>query len=318
MTEHLPEIETPSGKNSKTENFPIGSWLLAPKIRNHVAIFYAVARATDDIADNPDLDPNDKIERLDGFTKTLTSSGNNDPRFRKADELRDSLTSTGVPVDHCMDLINAFKQDAVKLRYHNWDELIGYCNLSAAPVGRYLLDLHGESDTLYTAADALCNSLQVINHLQDCKDDYIELDRVYLPQDWMLESGANIKMLKGSKSPPELRQVINRCLDAVETLLVTAIDLPPGIQNRRFAMETAGVVNIAKKLNQMLRCRDPLAERVKLTKIQYAVCGIVGASKVFLSRRQHSKTPIHHDNSNISGDRNEDIAPVRVIPGIRQ
>ena len=66
----------------------------------------------------------------------------------------------------------------VKSRYANWAELIDYCLLSASPVGRYLIDLHGESKNAYPASDALCNALQVLNHLQDCQEDYRALDRV--------------------------------------------------------------------------------------------------------------------------------------------
>jgi len=169
-TDSVETAETPSGKGSKDENFPVGSLLLSKVVRPHVAVFYAFARAIDDVADNPKLAPEEKIERLDGFDQALMGL-NDDPAFEKAHIVRSSLIYTGVPIQHCRDLISAFKQDAVKSRYENWDELIDYCDRSAAPVGRYLLDLHGVSKDLYAASDALCNALQVINHLQDCKDD---------------------------------------------------------------------------------------------------------------------------------------------------
>ena len=172
--------ETPSGKGAKDENFPVGSFLLSKAVRPHVAAFYAFARAIDDVADNPEIAPQAKVDRLDGFDKALMGL-NDDPAFEKAHIIRSSLIYTGVPIQHCRDLISAFKQDAVKSRYDNWDDLIDYCDRSAAPVGRYLLDLHGVSKDLYPASDALCNALQVINHLQDCQEDYREMDRVYLP-----------------------------------------------------------------------------------------------------------------------------------------
>ena len=175
-------IETPSGKAAADENFPVGSWLLPARLRPHIATFYAYARAIDDIADNPDLEPADKIARLDGFAKTVSGADTPDPAFHKAHEIRRSLAETGVTHQHCVDLTQAFKQDATKLRYDDWDDLMGYCNLSAAPVGRYLVDLHGESPLAYPASDALCNALQVLNHLQDCGDDYKALNRVYLPR----------------------------------------------------------------------------------------------------------------------------------------
>ena len=164
-------VETPSGKWSGDENFPVGSWLLPAPLRPHVAVFYAVARTTDDIADNPDLAPEDKLARLDGFERAVRGDSVDDPDFVKSYRLRQSLTDCGVTDRHVCDLIAAFKQDATKRRYDDWNDLVGYCNLSAAPVGRYLLDLHGEDPVDYEASDPLCNALQVLNHLQDLKED---------------------------------------------------------------------------------------------------------------------------------------------------
>ena len=123
--------------------FPSGR-SAARKLRPHVAIFYNLARATDDIADNGELTPEDKLSRLDRFEKALTGNVRGDPDLQKSYAVAQSSEDTGVPVRHSVDLIHAFKQDAVKLRYSDWDDLMGYCALSASPVGRFLLDLHGE------------------------------------------------------------------------------------------------------------------------------------------------------------------------------
>ena len=293
-------LETPSGKDASYENFLIGSWMLPKRLRRHIATFYAFARAIDDIADNPDLEPMDKIWRLDGFEKAVRGIDTSDSAFRKGHEIRTSLIATQVTDRHCVDLIQAFRQDATKLRYSDWDDLIGYCNLSAVPVGRYLLDLHGESTQAYPAADALCNALQVINHLQDCKDDFQELNRVYLPQDWMMDTGIGVEALGDHKSSPGLRRVMNLCLDATDTLLELAIHLPSQIRDRRFAMETAAIVFIARKLSNVLRRRDPLAERVVLTKFQFARCCVQGICQVIFQRPSHRKhsSPLHTSSIN--------------------
>lgn len=263
--------ETPSGKGAGDENFPVGSILLPKALRPHVAVFYAYARAIDDVADNPDLAPEEKVRRLDGFDKALLGE-NDDPAYEKAHRIRESLHDCGVTVQHCRDLISAFKQDAVKLRYDDWDDLIDYCNRSAAPVGRYLLDLHGESRDGYPANDALCNALQVLNHLQDCADDYHELDRIYLPRDWMSAAGITIDALDAPAMSPGLRRVVDKCLDGTDELLALARTLPGRLKNRRLAMESAAIVNIAIKLSRQLRRRDPIAERVELSKPQYLWC----------------------------------------------
>jgi squalene synthase HpnC len=260
--------ETPSGKGAGDENFPVGSWLLPARLRPHVAKFYAFARAIDDIADNPDLQPEDKIRRLDRFEQAIAGQETDDPALATAHRLRASLRETGVTAQHCVDLVAAFKQDAVKLRHDDWDGLLGYCALSANPVGRYLLDLHGEDPAGYAASDALCSALQVINHLQDCSDDYRTLDRVYLPQDWMAAAGVAVAALAEPASSAALRQVLDRCLDATAALLGQAGQLPGQLRSRHLAMESAVIVALAHRLVRELRARDPLAQRVVLNKAQ--------------------------------------------------
>lgn len=269
-------VETPSGKQARDENFPVGSWLLPASLRPHVAVFYAYARAIDDIADDPDLPPAEKISRLDGFADALRDPGGADPAFAKANAIRDSMAATHVDPQHCLDLIAAFKQDAVKSRYADWDDLMAYCMLSAAPVGRYLIDLHGETKEAYAASDALCCALQVINHLQDCQDDYRALDRVYLPGDWMAEAGITVMSLDGATASAGLRRVIDQSLDSTETLMAVAESLIGRLRNTRFALEAAVIVRIANRLTQALRHRDPLAERVVLRRPQYILCGLGG------------------------------------------
>ena len=157
----LAAVETPSGKGAADENFPVGSFLLPRRLRPHVAVFYAFARAADDIADNPDLSAEDKLCRLEALDGVFGGTGLDDPALDKATRVRGSLMQCGVTAQHCRDLLAAFKLDAVKTRYADWGELMAYCRLSATPVGRYLLDLHGEAAEDYPASDALCDALQV-------------------------------------------------------------------------------------------------------------------------------------------------------------
>lgn len=270
-------VETPSGKDAAYENFPVGSWLLPAALRPHIARFYAFARAIDDIADNPALSSEDKIARLSGFEDALLARVPDDEVYATAIRMRESLKQTATTSRHCRDLIAAFKQDAVKNRYRDWDDLMGYCTLSAAPVGRYLLDLHGGSRDGYGPSDALCMALQVINHLQDCQDDYRQLDRVYLPGDWMADAGARVEDLDCDAATPALRAVLDRTLAATEALMPAARRLAPGLVSRRLAMESGAIVAIAERLIALLKRRDPLAGRVQLTKPQFLWHCAVGA-----------------------------------------
>jgi hydroxysqualene synthase len=204
-------VETPSGKGAGDENFPVGSFLIARPLRPHVAAYYAFARAIDDIADNPELAPEEKLKRLDAMDRALCED-TADPELAKAQALRRSLLATGVDFAHARDLVSAFRQDAVKGRYDDWADLMGYCDRSAAPVGRFLLELHGEERRHFPYSDALCNALQVINHLQDCADDYRNLDRVYLPLQWLDEEGETVEALARPHASRGLRRVLDRCL----------------------------------------------------------------------------------------------------------
>jgi len=277
-------VETPSGKGAGDENFPIGSWLLPARLRPHIAAFYRFARAIDDVADNPALAPEDKIARLSRFAGAITGAETEDPALETAYRLRASLAETGVTAQHCLDLIAAFKQDATKLRYDDWADLMGYCENSANPVGRYLLDLHGEDRAGYAGSDALCSALQILNHLQDCQDDYRSLDRVYLPGDWLADAGLGAEALDEARCAPGLRQVLDRCLDGVAELLIVARALPRRLHSTRLAMESAVILRLAERLTLLLRQGDPLAGRVALGRLDFVACGLGGLSGVLLQR----------------------------------
>lgn len=272
----------PSGKDEAYENFPVGSWMLPAPLRPHIATFYTFARAIDDIADSAALLPDEKIARLEGFKRAIEGDEADNPAFVKAHAMRKSLVVTGISTRHCTDLIAAFKQDATKLRYDDWNDLMGYCLLSASPVGRYLLDLHGGSADGYGPSDALCNALQVINHLQDCQDDYRTLDRVYLPVNWMQDEGVSVADLDKPNANKGMRRVIDHALDETEILLHEAARLPKGLASRRLAMESAAITDIAWSLVGRLRRQDPLARRVQLTKPEYLWCCIRGAASALV------------------------------------
>lgn len=267
-TEHPPDaadedVLAPSGKTASGENFPVGSRLIAPALRPHVMRYYAFARGADDIADAPELAPAEKVRRLDLLEAGL-AEGAHGPDV--AVRLGESLRATGVPLSRASDLLVAFRRDATQLRYRDWDELLDYCAYSAHPVGRYLLDLHGEDPATGPMGDALCAALQVLNHLQDCGDDRRELDRVYLPQDWMAEAGTDVEALDAAACSRGLREVIERCLDGADALLDRSEPLAAAIRSRRLAAEVAAIQRLARRLSARLRREDPLAGRVKHSK----------------------------------------------------
>jgi farnesyl-diphosphate farnesyltransferase len=193
-----------------------------------------------------------------------------------------SLAATGVTAQHCHDVLHAFRQDAVKLRYRDWDDLMEYCRYSAAPVGRQLLDLHGEGRHTWPASDALCAALQVLNHLQDCAADYRNLDRVYVPLGDLAAEGCTVEALAAPATSPALRRVLDRLLDNTDTLIATARNLAPGVAARGLRWESAVIVALAGRLVRRLRRGDPLAGRVALSKGDFAASFLTGV----FARRQ--------------------------------
>ena len=257
-------VETASGKGRNDENFPVASILIRPALRPHVHAFYAFARNADDIADNPDLAPQDKLARLETMRAVL--DGEVEKGSPSATALRTSLAETGVTPSHAHDLLAAFRQDATKHRYATWTELLDYCRLSAMPVGRHVLDLHGEHPATHAPSDALCAVLQILNHLQDGKKDLAALDRCYLPDDQLAANHAHVENLAAPTESPGLRQVFDSLLTECDRLTAQAASLPRLVRDRRLRLECAVILGLARRLARRLRNADPVAGRVKLLK----------------------------------------------------
>ena len=264
MSDVVQDLEAWSGKDRGDENFPVGSALISARLRPHIHAFYAFARNADDIADSPVLAAADKVARLDAMEDVLR--GRRDTGSPSALRLRASLAETGVTPEHSAGLLVAFRRDATKLRYADWGELIDYCRYSAMPVGRHVLDLHGEDRTTWEPADALCASLQVLNHLQDAAKDLAALDRCYLPADLLAAQGAGVEDLRAPSTSPGLRVVFDALLDRCDALNCSAEALPRRVRDRRLRLETAVTLGLARRLAARLRRGDALATRVKLTR----------------------------------------------------
>ena len=259
----IANVEAWSGKDRGDENFPVGSWLIRANLRAHVHAFYAFARNADDIADSSLLTPVDKIARLDVMEDVLL--GRSNEGSPSALRLRGSLAETQVTPKHSVELLVAFRQDATKRRYATLSELYEYCRYSAVPVGRHVLDLHGESHTTLAPSDALCTSLQLLNHLQDCVQDLERLDRCYLPLQMMEEFGASVDDLRLQTTGRAMRRVFDAILHRVDRMNRFAVDLPKRTKHRRLRLETAIILRLAQRLSARLARQDPIAGRVALS-----------------------------------------------------
>ena len=279
--------ELASGKGSNDENFPVASHLIAPRHRPLILGFYAVARLADDVADHATAAPNEKLAHLDEIEASLLGR---DDRVPESVALRHALADRGLEPTHALDLLTAFRRDVTQLRYRDWGDLMHYCRYSAAPVGRFVLDVHGEDRATWPANDALCAALQVINHLQDCKKDYLALDRVYLPLDALGAAGATVEMLAADRATPALLGAIAELVEHTWGLLDASRSFARQIRDLRLALEVGAIQRLAESLTDRLERRDPLAGKVRHGKVEALTEALVGAGGV-LGARLTSRQP---------------------------
>jgi squalene synthase HpnC len=280
--------ELRSGKTHRDENFPVASWIIHPRHRTLILAFYNFVRTADDIADHATLPADEKLRYLDLLEAELLGNGDSQ---KEAVNLRHALAERAMPPQHAQDVLIAFRMDVSKLRYENWDEVIHYCRYSAMPVGRFMLDVHGESTSTWTASDALCAGLQINNHLQDCAKDYKNLNRVYLPRDALAASGATVEMLGEAKSPPALLQCLQALAVRTEALLGESKSLSAEVRDLRLGVEVSVIQTFADKIVRMLKVRDPLSDRVHLSTIELLGRSLAGISAEMM-RRAVGRHPI--------------------------
>ncbi|MGH6925087.1 MAG: squalene synthase HpnC [Propylenella sp.] len=280
--------EARSGKSRRDENFPVASWLVAPRHRGPILAFYRFVRAADDIADHPGLEPNEKLAMLNALDAAVTGRGPPDP---EAEPLKAALSERGMAPRHALDLLDAFRMDAKKKRYADWSELMHYCSLSAMPVGRFVLDVHGESPQItWRTSDFICAALQVINHLQDCALDYRNLDRVYLPLDTLERYGARVEDLAADAATPALRKAIASLAEHSLALLRDGSALPDLISDTRLAMEISAIHRLAVALAGGLRHLDPLSQKVHHGKAGFLVIALAAAAGTLIRRPFHRRS----------------------------
>ena len=286
-----------SGKGHRDENFPVASLLVRRELRAPILAFYRFARAADDVADHPTATPAEKLAELAHLEAGLRGQVETSA---EGGDLHRVLQARGLSDRHALDLLEAFRRDVTKRRYADWAELMDYCRCSASPVGRFVLDVHGESQALWPANDALCNALQVINHLQDCAEDYRALARVYLPLDVLAGHGTTPEALAAAAASPALLAAVSDLARRTANLLEQSRAFAGQIVDRRLALEVGVIQALAENLASRLMRRDPLSQRVHHNGPETISLALRGASGVAIGwlmrplRPQRSKLGGRH------------------------
>jgi len=277
-----------SGKTHRDENFPVASWIIHRRHRALILAFYNFVRTADDIADHATLGERDKLTYLDLLEAELLGKGDTQP---EAVNLRNALAERSMPPRHALDVLIAFRMDVTKLRYENWDEVVHYCRYSAMPVGRFMLDVHGESTSTWVASDALCAGLQINNHLQDCGKDYRDLNRVYLPRDALAAAGASVEQLGQKRAPAPLLQCLHSLAARTEALLNQSKSLSAEVRDFRLGLEVSVIQSFADKIVRMLKVRDPLSQTVHLGPVELLAHSLGGMASE-MTRRAVGRRPV--------------------------
>lgn len=280
--------ELRSGKTHRDENFPVASWIIHPRHRALILAFYNFVRTADDIADHATLGDSEKLRYLDLLEAELLGQGDSQP---EAVSLRRALAARSMSPRHALDVLIAFRMDVTKLRYENWDAVIHYCRYSAMPVGRFMLDVHGESTSTWAASDALCASLQINNHLQDCGKDYRNLNRVYLPCDELAAAGVSVEALSEEKASASLLQCLHSLAVRTEALLNESKSLSTEVRDFRLGLEIAVIQIFADKIVRLLKVCDPLSDRVHLRPIELLAYSLGGLANE-ITRRVMGRRPV--------------------------
>jgi phytoene synthase len=236
------------------ENFPVGSLLLPPRLREPVAVIYRFARTADDFADEGDDPPERRLEKLNNFTTKLRMLERrevpDDPLFEKLFKV---IEEHALPLGLFEDLLSAFRQDVRKKRYENYAEVLDYCRRSANPIGRLLLHLFKQTtESNLQRSDAICSALQIINFWQDVRIDHAK-DRIYLPQDEMRSFGVTEAHLREGRCDEAWKELMAFQCNRARQLMLEGSSLEDSLKGRirlEIAVTIQGGLRILEKLAQ--------------------------------------------------------------------
>lgn len=252
------------------ENFPVSSFIVPKEFRNDIAIIYWFARTADDIADEGKISDQKRLNSLDEFEKELCRSLKGKSQITEFNILAETIRLNSINPEYFISLLSAFKQDVVKNRYNDFNEVLDYCKRSANPVGRILLQLFKVNNQIAVdCSDKICTALQLTNFYQDTAIDF-QKDRIYYPKEEMEMFSVTEKMFELNKNNPNIKALVKHNVERAQNLFNEGKEIISYL-NGRFKLEIkwtiAGGEKILKKIRQ--NDYDVLSKRPKLSKIDF-------------------------------------------------
>ncbi|MYM35148.1 squalene synthase HpnC [Duganella sp. FT94W] len=266
------------------ENFPVASILLPKRLRPAVEAIYAFARSADDLADEGDAAPEQRLAALTAYEAALDriaqGASDHEPMF---EHLAQVVRQYDMPLRPLYDLLSAFKQDVAVSRYQTFDALLDYCARSANPVGFMMLHLYGEADADNVRdSDAICSALQIINFLQDVAID-LHKERIYIPLEDLNRFAVSPAALTDPSARPRWRALMRFEVDRARRLMLSGAPLAlrlPGRIGFELRMVVQGGLRILEAIEAVEY--DVFLHRPKLNKRDWL--GILWASVRMKSR----------------------------------
>ena len=252
------------------ENFPVASVLLPKHLRQPISAIYAFARFADDLADEGDATPEERLKSLDDYTSLFNDAvTNGDSTNPVMLAVADSVQRYHLSTSLFTDLISAFKQDISTKRYNNFAQLCDYCRRSANPVGRLLLQLvKKDQPTARHYSDAICTALQLLNFYQDISQDYEENNRVYLPQDEMENAGISEQHIAVRNNDKKFRDFMHQQVIRADNMLLSGYPLCQYIGGR-LGLELRITVHAAHTIAKKLLLSRDCFSRPRLSKMNW-------------------------------------------------
>ena len=255
------------------ENFPVASLLIPKSKRKFIAAVYSFARIADDIADEGDSAPEQRIEKLIEYKNLLINKSFKEiyPHFPAVIH---TIETNSLTIKNFTDLIDAFIQDNQKSIYQNWDEVLDYCSKSANPVGRILLEIFGvRNEQAFYYSDKICSALQLTNFYQDLRID-LQRNRFYLPQDllakYYLTNDDLLLILKNNQIDERLRKALIEAINFTEEMFIEGRNLLQylsGLFKLEIDLTIRGGMRVLSKIKKVNF--DPINYRPKLNKFDW-------------------------------------------------
>ena len=255
------------------ENFPVASVLIPARLRRPIEVIYRFARSADDLADEGDALPSERLAALAEYQAELDHiAAGNLPQTPLFVDLAVIIKHYGLPLQLFRDLLNAFAQDVVKTRYADFPELLDYCRRSANPVGRLVLHLFGRSEAIHLEqSDCICSALQLINFWQDVAVDW-QKERIYLPLSDLPRFRISEADIAESRWSANWAALMDFQIDRAQALMLQGAPLVhalPGRLGWEIRLTVQGGLRILEKLRQARG--DVFNHRPKLGKWDWLV-----------------------------------------------